>query len=259
MILFYERINMNHKFALLGSSRGLGWETYQLLCQIQSSSIKSQSNNSKDDASKAVNSNETDSKDAGLDFSFFLASRKIADKKIQDHTTICSVDFSKTEVDGNFLQQLKNFNPTTLIYFAAGGPYGSYANHKWNSHMWAMQTSFLTPAYLLHWILSKRLEFNSLRQIIFIGSAIAEAQGDLNAASYAAAKHALKGLITSVQLEESFLNTNENQSQLKLELFSPGYMQTELLPQNSRPRLQKLAENPVDVAKKLIAMLQIND
>jgi hypothetical protein len=45
----------------------------------------------------------------------------------------------------------------------------------------------------------------------------------------------------------------------EVRLFSPGYMQTDLLPANSQPRQNGEAENPLDVAKKLIAMIEKND
>jgi short-subunit dehydrogenase len=213
---------MSNRFILLGASRGLGWATYQQLVQ----------------------QNEKDY--------FLLISRRIEfrKKEILARTETLSQDFSQTPVRIDFLQQLQNFSASHLIYFAGGGPYGNFADKKWSDHTWSLNTSFLYPAELLHAILSQPNNWRSLKKMIFVGSAIAEDQADPKSASYAAAKHALKGLITSIQ--------NENPA-LALDLFSPGYMQTELLPANSEPRQKGLAQNPVDVAKKLIATIEKND
>ena len=75
-----------------------------------------------------------------------------------------------------------------------------------------------------------------------MGSSVAEDKADPGAASYAAAKHALKGLLESVILEKPDLDVR---------LFSPGYMDTGMLPQNAWPRQQGLAEDPDAVARRL--------
>ncbi len=213
---------MSEKYVLLGASRGLGFATYQQLHQ-QKPSAK-----------------------------FLLSSRKIKSKWDNqiNRTEVIEQDFSKVPVQFNFLSELEKFKPTHLIYFAGGGPYGNFSEKKWSDHLWALNTTFLYPAELLHHILSNKQKWLHLKQVILVGSAIAENQPDPMAGSYAAAKHALKGLVTTLTME----NLN-----LKLELFSPGYMQTDLLPMNSEPRQNGLAENPVDVAKKLIALIEKND
>ena len=209
----------------MGASRGLGWATYQELNRRS----------------------ETQA--------FLLSSRKINARKnqVSANTELVEQDYSVTPVGSDFLTRLQDFNPTCLIYFAGGGPYGLFADKKWNDHDWALKTSFLYPAELLHAILSKRNEWKELKKILFVGSAIAEDQADPKAASYAAAKHAVKGLGTSIQAE---VLDNQNP---QITLFSPGYMQTELLPVNSQPRQNQLALDPVDVAKKLIAIIEKND
>ncbi len=218
-----SQISYQDRFALLGSSRGLGWSTYQAL---EKSYPQSQ---------------------------FLLSSRKIAGRKneISLATTLVPQDFSKSPVNESFLNVLKTFHPTTLVYFAGGGPYGLFGEKKWSDHQWALHTTFLYPAELVHSIFSDLSSWPDLRQIVLIGSAIAEAQPDPLAASYAAAKHALKGLVTSMQKESISLP--------RLRLFSPGYMQTDLLPANSKPRQLGLSENPFDVAKKLIAFIEKSD
>ncbi len=116
--------------------------------------------------------------------------------------------------------------------------------------MWCLNTTFLYPAELLHHLLSEKTKWPFLRNVILVGSAVAEEAPDPGAASYAAAKHALKGLVATLQLESA---------SPQIQLFSPGYMQTDMLPLHSKPRLMQLAANPVEVAKKLIAIIEKND
>lgn len=216
---------MQKRFALLGASRGLGWATYQTLQNYYKNS------------------------------EFLLSSRKIQARQSEvsaANTTLLSQDFSKLPVQLDFIQSLKKFNPTDVIYFAGGGPYGAFSEKKWSDHQWALNTTFVYPAELLHVLLKE--EWASLRNFILIGSSVAESKADKYAASYAAAKHALKGLVDSIQLEMP-LST----SSLRIQLFSPGYMQTDLLPPHSEPRQKQMAENPLDVAKKLITMIEKSD
>lgn len=215
---------MQKRFALLGASRGLGWATYQVL------------------------------QNHHQNCEFLLSSRKIEARRSEIsvvNTTLLSQDFSALPVKSDFIQNLKNFNPTDLIYFAGGGPYGAFSEKKWSDHQWALNTTFLYPAELLHFILKEK--WPTLKNVILIGSAVAESKPDRNASSYAAAKHALKGLVETIQLEMP------PASSLRVQLFSPGYMQTDLLPSHSEPRQKQLAENPLDVAKKLITMIEKSD
>lgn len=216
-----ESISSNHRFALLGASRGLGWATYEAL------------------------------KKENPEAYFFLSSRKILDRQNdvtrftqvfpQDFSSLCS---EKDFISSPFLSSLKKFKPTCVIYFAGGGPYGFFEEKSWASHLWSLNTTFLFPAQLLHQILSE--PWAELKQIVFIGSSVAEAKADPMAASYAAAKHALKGLIDSFNLE-----SKERSVQVKL--FSPGYMQTDLIPKNS-PAYHK-AESVEAVAQRLLEFL----
>lgn len=218
-----RQICSDDRIALLGSSRGLGWATYQqLLGSLPEAS-------------------------------YFLSARKILDRaeEISKQTVLAAQDFSKTPVAPEFLNQLQNFNPSILIYFAGGGPYGNFEEKKFSDHQWALNTTFLYPAELVHQILTAKSSWPNLKQIILIGSSVAEDKPDPQAASYAAAKHALRGLVSSIRQEAT-------QKPL-LQLFSPGYMQTDLLPAHSKPRQNGLAEAPTDVAKKLIAFIEKND
>lgn len=200
----------SHKFILLGASRGLGWATYQGLAKKYPAA------------------------------EFMLVSRKIGEGPFKS----LKYDFAK-ELSSEFINAILDFKPTTIIYFAAGGPYGNFQDKKWADHQWALQVSFLFPAQLLHHLM--HIDVPSLQKFVVVGSAIAENKPDPGAASYCAAKHALRGLVSTLQAE--------NKSAFKIDLFSPGYMATDLLPAQSWPRQQGLAESAENVATQLIDSL----
>ncbi len=167
-------------------------------------------------------------------------------------TTSPKVDFSKMLEAPGTLQTLKNLKPDKIIYCAGGGPHGNFSAKKFKDHEWAFAVGFLFPAFLLHGILENPGEWSSLKQICFIGSAIAEAKPDPQAASYSAAKHALCGLVTSIQ--------GEPHGELDIRLFSPGYMDTGLLPKNAWPRqVGSLVSSPEKVADFLATWLENQD
>jgi short-subunit dehydrogenase len=126
------------------------------------------------------------------------------------------------------LAELELFNPNRIFYLAGGGPYGRFDSQKWSAHEWSLNVTFLSAARLTHWFMSRKEQALD-PQFVLIGSSIAEASADANAASYAAGKHALLGLFQSIQAERP---------QLDLRLYSPGYMNTEMLPAGSWPREQ---------------------
>jgi len=163
---------------------------------------------------------------------WFLSSRKIGSQGFP-------WDFSKPEGYSQLLGHILEFKPTRLFYFAGGGPYGPYSTKQWKDHLWAWNVSYLCPAYILHGLMSE----GQCHQFVVIGSAIAEDQGDPRAPSYAAAKHGLRGLHSSVVLEDPPMD---------FRLFSPAYMDTDLLPKNAYPRQQgKALLDPMFVAKEL--------
>jgi short-subunit dehydrogenase len=197
----------SHKFILLGASRGLGQATFQALQKKYPAA------------------------------EFLLVSRKI------ENGFQC--DFSKSENLPRLMNEIEKFSPTHIVYLAAGGPYGNFHEKKWNDHLWSLQVSFLFPAQLLHSLMQKPPI--NLKKFVCVGSAIAENKADPQAASYCAAKHALRGLISTIQAE--------NKSAFKVDLFSPGYMETDLLPAQSWPRQQGLADSAENVALALIDLL----
>lgn len=223
-----QSLSNKDRIAILGASRGLGWAFYQEIVK------------------------------QFPEIHFLLASRKILERKneVTKNTILITQDFSKVPVSSVFLSQLKSFNSTRIIYVAGGGPYGVFQKKKWADHVWALNTTLLYPAELLHAILQSQSETDvlgwaNLAQITFVGSQIAESKADPMAASYAAAKHGLKGLISTIQAEGL-------QKPLVL-LFSPGYMQTDMLPAHSWPVTQGLAEPAALVAKQLIQFIEKNN
>ncbi|MCB0368603.1 MAG: SDR family oxidoreductase [Bdellovibrionales bacterium] len=166
------------------------------------------------------------------DISLFLASR-----------TINHFDFSNEDLFEFYCEEILNTKPQRIFYFAAGGSYGPFGKFDWKDHKWTMNVSFNFPAFLLNYFLKNH---QGVKQIIFIGSKIAENDPDPNAAMYCAAKHALKGLVSSVQLENP---------PFELTLYSPGYMDTGLLPKGAWPRSKGIVSEPSHIAKSLMQLV----
>lgn len=164
---------------------------------------------------------------------FHLVSRKesllkeLAQASTKPHETTYEVrDFSSRDGRAEYWSQLlESQRPTRIFYFAGGGPYGNFETKSLKDHYWAFETSFLAPMELIF----KGLTQKGVRQIVMIGSAVAEDLPDPRAASYAAGKHALKGLLSSVWAEERV-------EPLDLRLYSPSYMDTDLLPPGAAAR-----------------------
>lgn len=148
-----------------------------------------------------------------------------------------AADFSSAVGQKAVVQQIQETTFSKLFYVAGGGPYGAFGSKNWDAHDWAWEVTFRFPAKLLHFLAqSSRFE-----QVVLVGSSVAEDHGDKFAASYASAKHALKGLWSSLRLDYP---------EWDLRLFSPGYMDTALLPQNA-PVRQKGVYSPGQVAQQL--------
>ena len=150
------------------------------------------------------------------------------------------------------IPQLCTWNPQTIFYAAGGGPWGNFQNQSWDSHTWALQLNLLTPMRILHDLLRTS---SSLRQWIFIGSAIAEDKADPRASSYCAAKHALRGLVGTLQSEKP---VNASGQLVDIRLFSPGYMDTDLIPSKFKKALVEkgILLDPQTVAADLVEWAQ---
>jgi len=146
-------------------------------------------------------------------------------------------DFSKPEGQELALNFLAAEPVSKVFCMAGGGPYGPYHRNEWKDHAWAWQVTFAFPARVLH-LLAARPE---KPQVILIGSAVAENAADPNAASYCAAKHALKGLFSTLRADYP---------KWDLRLFSPGYIDTDLLPKNAAVRRGGVYD-PAQLAREL--------
>lgn len=130
-----------------------------------------------------------------------------------------------------------------VIYFAGGGPFGPFGSKSFKDHEWAWKVSFLGAALLLHQIVQGH-DRSPMPTTILLGSAVAESSPDPGASSYCAAKHALRGLVTTLQKEYPHWD---------LRMFSPGYMKTDLL-RGAEDLLRKGIEvrDPAAVAQEFL-------
>jgi len=126
-----------------------------------------------------------------------------------------------------------------IVYAAGGGCYGNFSEKEWKDHQWTLQLNLETPMALCHhWLQTKG---EGPRFFIVVGSRIAGMNPDPGAAGYAAAKHGLVGWISSLQKEL------ENRHE-KVWLFSPGYMDTEMLPPGAAIRREGRKIMPPEAA-----------
>lgn len=174
-------------------------------------------------------------------YEIFVASRKPLSEKVET-VTWRSFDFSQEEQASGLIEALNKFSPDTVIYCAGGGPYGLYGEKEWKDQEWSLNVTFRFPAFLLwQWCRGKTLQ--SVQKFIVMGSAVAESQPDPKASMYCASKHALKGLISSLAKEYPHK---------QIKLFSPPYMDTDLLPPGAWPRQSGLAQQPSVVAEEFL-------
>lgn len=184
------------------------------------------------------------------DLKFLLVARKVAllGELAGDSPNVRYIGADLSEPLGrtNLWKTLfSEVKPQRIFYFAGGGPYGPFQQKELKDHRWAIETSFLAPLELLHESLQESTR-GYLKQVTVIGSAIAEAQPDPGSASYSAAKHGLKGLMSSLWEE------TRGQA-LDLRLYSPAYMDTDLLPPGATARQQaEPPESPQTVADSLL-------
>lgn len=162
-------------------------------------------------------------------------------RDVETFSTECKIkvcDFTNADKSSDALAELEEWQPHRIFYFAGGGPYGLYEKKEWKDHFWCYRLNLLFPAQLLH----ASMKWQSVVQWVVIGSEVAEAKPDPLASSYASAKHGLKGLIESLKQE----------SKRDIRLFSPGYMDTDLLPPGASVRKTHKITPVRDVAKLLL-------
>lgn len=185
----------------------------------------------------------------GKNLEIFSSSRKMAALEqlkldMGDKVKSCDIlacDFTNKSQREELLNKLEDWKPHRLFYFAGGGPFGAFEAKEWKDHQWAYELNLLFPAQLLH----RSFEWPELKQWILIGSAIADAKPDPNASSYSSAKHGLRGLVESLKLE----------SKRDIRFFSPGYMDTSLLPPQARVRQTHKVESTEAVAELILAQI----
>lgn len=149
-------------------------------------------------------------------------------------------DFASSTGQDSVLEILRAEIFSKVFYIAGGGPYAKFASREWKDHQWALNVSFILAARVAHELLSANVRAT---QLILVGSAVAETEADPMAASYSAAKHALKGLWATLAKEEPAAD---------IRLFSPGYTNTEMLPANAAVRQLGVYE-PARLARELWA------
>lgn len=209
------------KIVLLGASRGLGWQVAL-------------------EFSKTVKQFVLSSRD---ELALNQLSKKLKDNDACAEVKVC--DFTKSTALTDTLSMLEDFCPTRIFYFAGGGPFGEFESKDWKDHKWAFDVNFLFPTQLIYEVLKNQRLVN-LKQIVCIGSYVAESSPDPMAASYCASKHALKGLLSSINKEE--------EKKIEICLFSPPYMDTKMLPPNAHPRKGKnKIISPEFAASKLVS------
>lgn len=165
----------------------------------------------------------------------------------QDAYKTLKCDFSKNTEQTRLLRALEEFAPDKIIYCAGGGPFGDFAAKEWKDHQWAWEVSFACAARVVHWALRRG---ETPAQICLIGSAIAESAPEAGGASYGASKAALKSL---------YLSLTKAGGPMDLRLYSPGYMDTDLLPPRAWPRREnRLIWSPLEVARDICQWLLTN-
>lgn len=136
-----------------------------------------------------------------------------------------------------------------IVYFSGGGPHGKFEDKEFKDHEWAWQVSFMAAARLIHHCYTISAQVS---QVCVIGSSVSENQPEPLAISYAVAKRALASLVKELQVTSPPFD---------LRLFSPGYMNTSMLPPKSWPR-QKHADglwSVAQVAEDLYGWLNITE
>ncbi len=196
-----------NRYVILGASRGLGSELAQ---QITDGSLLLVSRN--------------------------LEHLKLVNDKVKVKCDYSSFDLANLKDSEKLESLLKEYNPTHIYYVAGGGPYGKFEAKDFKDHLWAYKLNLLFPAKLVHWSLNNL----NLEQFILVGSSVAESSADPLASSYSSAKHGLKGLVSSINLEGC---------KIDLRLFSPPYMDTDLLPNNSLPYTEGKVRSPSEIAQ----------
>jgi NAD(P)-dependent dehydrogenase (short-subunit alcohol dehydrogenase family) len=178
--------------------------------------------------------------------------RTVSRRSPADAENWWQADLSRSQDQDRILIELSAFAPTLVICTVGGGPYGEYGRKNWSDHEWALQVSLIFPAKLWHWALRQP----GAHQVVVVGSSVAEDAADPRAASYALSKHGLHGLHRTLVAEARPAAPQPAATPpVDLRLYSPGYMDTDLLPKNALAR-QGLLWSPREVAQDLLQWLE---
>jgi len=163
-------------------------------------------------------------------------------KSLSRSSSVESVDLSQPASIALVEKHLLSFGPDLVFYVAGGGVYGEYFSKPMHSHRWTFEVNFFRPTQIAD--LLKKSGFKG--KFIYIGSAIAERSESLKCISYSYSKKLAVKTLLSLSEED-----------LKVRVFSPPYMDTDLLPKNSWPRLEspQLVLNTQVVAAELLKWL----
>ena len=166
-------------------------------------------------------------------------SRLVSEESVLiSRTQNVKVDLSKPESLKLIKSIVDESNVDCIIYCVGGGPHGDFFTKPFHSHRWAYEVNFFRPIELASYLKSRK--YKGL--FVYIGSAIAERSSSLKSLSYSDSKK--MSLKTLMSIDES---------DLRVRVFSPPYMDTGLLPKNSWPRIEhpELVLDPDEVAKTL--------
>ena len=149
------------------------------------------------------------------------------------------IDLSESKSFSRVKSLITNNSFETIIYCAGGGPHGEFFSKPLHAHKWAFEVNFLRPIEIAYYL--KSINYKGL--FIYIGSAIAERSSSLKSLSYSNSKKMALKVLLSLKEEE-----------LRVRVFSPPYMNTDLLPLKSWPRLEasELVLEPKQVAQTLL-------
>ena len=139
-----------------------------------------------------------------------------------------SIDMSQAQGQQSLQSLIESEKFDLVIYAAGGGPHGSFSAKDFKDHRWSLEVGLVAPMALA-WAWLRCRDQNKMGRFVIVGSRIAEESPDPQASSYAAGKHGLVGFVSSLQKE---LEQNQN----KVWLFSPGYMDSEMLPLTAKIR-----------------------
>jgi short-subunit dehydrogenase len=170
----------------------------------------------------------------------------IPDALAISRTSVEPLDLSGDAAADSVLTKINDFKPDRIFYVAGGGPHGAFFEKSMKSHKWAYNVNQFTPIQILYGLIEQGYK----GEFIYIGSAIAERSTSSKSLSYAASKRS--ATVTILSYESKSLITK---------VFSPAYMNTDLLPKGAWPRTDcpELVAEPRDVAKILLNWLDVQN